>query len=542
MESSGFWGYCDRPNYRAGDLCKFYVTCPQECTYDYKLVRLFSGDLNPAGPQYRETLVQTRGASGSRRGFKQRTQLGGFIRVRDPMSRLAAQQGLTVQLLIWPTLVNGRRGVLSRWDEGRSIGWAITVENGHVGITVGDGSSCSSVYCTKPVVPETWYEIIARIDVRSSRLSISQRPHITSVNSRFGPIVDYEGSSANTASLAIVPGQPDVPLMIGGLSEIDSAGTDWMVSGFYGKIERPRLFGASVSDESLLSGYASDVDALAAWDFSNGITSTGIHNDDIVDVSNHGFGGRCVNQPDRGMTGHKWRGIEENFAHAPEQYGAIWFHGDSLDDCRWIDPLEIQLPQDLPSGVYALVLELNGSSDRVTFFVRPAGRSTSKAALLMPTYSYVSYGNSRVRLSESGGERTMASTSTVESRDVELSVGREFGPSIYDNHADGRGSFYASWRRPILGMRPDYRHEFGSLWQLPADLYLVDWLDRKGIQVDIITDHDLVEEGVACLAPYNVVINPTHSEYYSRQMLEAWETYLSLGGAPCTSVEMAFTG
>jgi N,N-dimethylformamidase len=67
-------------------------------------------------------------------------------------------------------------------------------------------------------------------------------------------------------------------------------------------------------------------------------------------------------------------------------------------------------------------------------------------------------------------------------------------------------------------------------WQFPADMSIVYWLEKKGYAYDVITDEDLHREGVACLKPYNVVLNGTHSEYYSERMMDATEEYLAAGG------------
>ena len=63
-----------------------------------------------------------------------------------------------------------------------------------------------------------------------------------------------------------------------------------------------------------------------------------------------------------------------------------------------------------------------------------------------------------------------------------------------------------------------------------ADTHLVDWLEVKGFDVDIITDGDLHTEGPELLERYNVVLTGTHPEYYSWEMLQGMRTYLEQGG------------
>ena len=63
-----------------------------------------------------------------------------------------------------------------------------------------------------------------------------------------------------------------------------------------------------------------------------------------------------------------------------------------------------------------------------------------------------------------------------------------------------------------------------------ADSYVVDWLDRLGVECDVVTDHDLHAEGVAQLTPYRVVIAAQHPEYHSLRMMQALEGFLGAGG------------
>ena len=66
--------------------------------------------------------------------------------------------------------------------------------------------------------------------------------------------------------------------------------------------------------------------------------------------------------------------------------------------------------------------------------------------------------------------------------------------------------------------------------QFSADLYLLDWMEEKGFEFDVATDEDLNFEGADLLAPYPVLVTGSHPEYWSSQMLDAVETYLSNGG------------
>ena len=213
--------------------------------------------------------------------------------------------------------------------------------------------------------------------------------------------------------------------------------------------------------------------------------------------------------PARGVTGHDWRGDETDFLEAPGEYGAIHFHDDDLDDAGWEVDFEFQVPTDLESGVYAARLRAGKGEDHVPFFVRPRkGMATAPIALLIPTFSYLAYGNF-----EPGLPRQLL--------------------SLYDHHSDGSGVFYVSRLRPILNMRPDgleFWRDSTHPHQLSADLHLVDWLHGKDHRNDVITDEDLHLEGAALLAPYKVVVTGSHPEYWSGQMLDGLQQFLSKGG------------
>src|SRR5919109_2133373 len=113
-----------------------------------------------------------------------------------------------------------------------------------------------------------------------------------------------------------------------------------------------------------------------------------------------------------------------------------------------------------------------------------------------------------------------------------LAEHRELGLSLYDVHSDGSGCCYSSRLRPILNMRPKYR-----AWRLhdaprhfAADLYLIAWLEARGVSYDVITDEQLHTHGRELLARYRVVLTGSHPEYVTESMHLAVQAYLESGG------------
>ena len=266
---------------------------------------------------------------------------------------------------------------------------------------------------------------------------------------------------------------------------------------------------------------------VAAWDFSKDISTTR-----VTDVGPHGLHGSAVQMPTRGVTGHNHTGRETNFRLAPDEYGAIHFHDDDLEDALWEVDFELTVPDDLRSGVYAAWVRSGDDEDYITFFVRPAdGAKTAPIGVLMSTVSYVTYANFR---DVDGGfwnpERVPNADPSLNPASHEFLRANQM-PGLYDFHTDGTGAALCSWRRPILNMRATYRYRVWSApSRFPADLYMIDWLEARGLAYDVITDHDLHAQGADLLKRHRVIISGSHPEYWTSPMIQGLETFLDDGG------------
>ena len=173
-------------------------------------------------------------------------------------------------------------------------------------------------------------------------------------------------------------------------------------------------------------------------------------------------------------------------------------------------PLSCVSPDAMPSAVYAARLRAGDREEYIPFFVRPARAGPkAKTALLLPTLTYLAYGNYHA------GIRELI--------------------SLYDRHSDGSTVSYASRRRPLLiHMRPKVTLPDGPEWAtlhgLNGDLYLISWLAAKGYAVDILTDEDLDRAGGALLSGYRVVLTGSHPEYVTTRMLDGLQSYVNGGG------------
>lgn len=472
------------------------------------VVRLLHGDCNPAGPGSKMSAVPeiptVRVAGGERE-----VGIGSCVVVPHIGSQPLRE--LRIDVVIKPTLPRAGRpqGIISLVDESQRAVLELFIDE-NAAITVRDSASDQPV-CSLTVdwTAADWYRLRLEADSAGhTELSCETvRPpgdHVISTVHVRGRI-----SGAHAAHSAV----------IGAMSCIRQQGQWRPAKCFNGKIENPRIYRTN----------AGACVPIADWRFERSLSST-----QCEDATPHGFHGIVVNAPTRAATGVQWRGKIVDFTKAPEQYGAIHFHEDDLDDAGWPVSATIGLPSSLSSGVYAVRLVAGDDEDLVPFAVLPAECGNhARVAVLLPTFTYVAYGNERMidRLDFEGDSQT---DHPVEPGfyDRELARHPEWGLSLYDLHSDGSACVHSTHLRPIPNLRPSYRSWLQNAPRhLSADLYLVDWLTEQRREFDVITDHDLSEQGARLLEPYDLVITGSHPEYVSETMLDALESHTAAGGA-----------
>ena len=517
LVASGIVGYADRLSVQPGETIQFMVSS-QLPEYEADIVRLIHGDPNPRGPGIKERLIDSP-VSGEYAGRHQELVVGSYVTVPDAPA-LQMDGSFTITAWIAATRpgqvgwANERaaQGIVTKWSEADGRGYGLFLDaDGRVEVRVGAGAGQVATLAAAPALrpwepvmsgvgtlgisgsqgaPTAWYFVAASFDAATQTLMVYQQPTRGHPNDPTRVVMEEPTQITGPAST-------DVPLLMAG-----HWGEDGEVGGYYsGKIDNPRLYDRPLSRAEIQAVEQGNgpTDPVAAWDFAADIES-----DRVRDTSSRQLDGRTMNLPTRAVTGHLWDGTKMDHTVAREQYGAIYFHDDDLLDAAWNVDFAFQVPDDLESGVYAARLRTTTSEDYVPFFVRPPrGTTTANIAFLVPTFSYLAYG----------------STGTI---------GMAGRMSTYSTHTDGSGVGYSSRLRPITNMRP--KISTNNPWQFMADTHLVDWLEVKGFDVDIITDGDLHAEGAALLEPYNVVLTGTHPEYYSWEMLQGVGTYLEQGG------------
>lgn len=529
-------GYADRFSVHPGEKIRFMVSSLRE-EYSAGVVRLIHGDENPLGPGYREERIAT-GIDGNYPGAFQPIRSGSYV-VVDGHEDFDITGSLTLQAWIYPTTPDREQTILGRWSADRGAGYRLMIcGDGSLGLSVGDGTRTETVSTGTSLRSGVWHFVAASYDADAGSVTLCQSPLKMWPREPSSACVTRETGTLPIAS-------SDGPLTMAAHLTALPDGKPVAEARYNGKIDSPRVYAGALTAGELdrLRGDApasevGDGSLRGAWTFTTNF-ATSI----VDDISGRGHTGRAVNRPYRAMTGHLWRGQEQNFRIAPELYGAMYFHDDDLDDAGWDTGFELTVPETMRSGIYAAHLQVDGAEDYVPFFVRPPrGTSTAPTLFLVPTNSYLSYANihifayTDIKYKEIGrlsGGKEITFDYPVDERDHYMIENRL--RSQYDRHTDNSGVAHSSRLRPILNMRPKYHSPLlhfgrGAPHQFNADLHLTDWLEHMGHEFDVATDEDLQHEGVDLLRRYRVVVTGSHPEYWTSQGLDALEEYLRGGG------------
>ena len=556
-------GYSDKYSVCPGDNIKFHVNSENNEAYDAQIVRLIHGDTNPDGPGYKEEEISAP-CNRTWPGHNQRIHGGSYVII--PQDDRMNLHSFTLQAYIFPTTPDkGRQGIITKWAESTQCGYGLFIDDdGCLSVEIGDGKGqVMRLSSGKKLILKVWYLVAATFDAKSGRVTLCQEPVVTRTNGGLGMSLLYpadETTARVEATNSLIAGVNDAPLLMAASALRERSGRTIFGAHYRearqpvelpeqthvynGKIDRPRVCHEALSKseiEALASGFQAcsgelRIKVMGAWDFHANIT-THIASTWVVDTSASALNGHAINLPARGMTGFNWSGDEIVYHHRPEEYGAIHFHDDDIDDARWDVDFDFTIPEGLGSGVYAARLRIGGNDspdteDFIPFVVRPPrGTATAKIALILPTNSYMAYSNDNLGTNSVVAQLLAGKVPVMSASDLYLNEHREYGLSTYSLHSDGSGVCYSSRLRPILNMRPKYRHWLSpSLWQLNADLHLVDWLEEKNFQYDVHTDEDLHREGVGLLNRYRTVLTGSHPEYTSEKMHEAYDSYQLQGG------------
>ena len=566
-------GYSDKFSARPNEEVSFFVNSEFNEQYQVDIVRLIHGDTNPEGPGFKEELIHSN-ISDMYPGKKQDIHAGSYIFI--PHNDLFNLQSFTLCAYIYPTtpyvdvegVEVGTQAIITKWDEENQTGYGIFInEHGELCLKIGHGKGKVEEFSTgKPLYRKIWYKVGASFDASTGKVSVFQEPYVTHTNSGHGmsmlhPKEDTSGEY-HGSSLMGGPSANDCPILLAASTQKSNSGRK-LTGGHFnyldepheipihtnkynGKIERPKIANKALAQHEIeillscqgienVSNELKEV-VIGAWNFNANIVPNAASTE-IIDESLCKWNGCGVNMPVRGVPGFNWTSDYMSFLHGPQEYGAIHFHDESVDDARWEVCFKYQIPDNLPSGVYAARLRVNRltdpeNEDYIPFFVRPhKNKPKAKLCLIMATNSYMAYANDNLSVNSAVAQLLTGRVPLIQPSDLLLNEYRGYGLGTYTTYRDGWGVNISSRLRPILNMRPKYIHILSpSLWQLNADLHFVDWLHEMGYDVDIHTDEDIENEGVELLKQYKVVMTGHHPEYITEKGWHSIHDYQMQGG------------
>jgi N,N-dimethylformamidase len=516
-------GYTDELTVRPGGRVGVFVTSDQPYRASVKRVDGAGGDVIVGStPISCPAKTQT-------------TQPGSYARVPHH-DALNCSSGVTVEVRIMPTTpaAASRQGIVTKWCQRTYAGWGLYLDNGRLVFSVGDGSGrVDDVYVPDALRASTWYHVVAGFAGVTGELYLI-------LVSLGGDIARPSLVLREKLSVAEI-GQHGASLLIGAASESCDEPAWPRATGFYnGKIEHPSVYGCGLTlststsltvDAALTTTQSVTSDLVAAWDFSRDMQG-----DVIIDIGRLHLNGHLVNGPMRAVTSSAWTGDEQRFLSSPSEYAAIHFHEDDLRDAGWDESFAVTLPADAESGAYVVDISSASGQDRIPFFVAPRRGSHKSIAFLVPTFTYLAYGNNHLweRQNTTGVDDLpwrVERASNAHAVDRYVAAHPELGLSLYDLHADGSGVCYASRHRPLLHLRESTRQWLtGGPRHFAADILFLQWLNTKGFACDVLTDEMLHAEGAELLRPYDVVISGSHPEYATAAMLDALHDFVEAGG------------
>ena len=483
-------GYCDRWSVKPGGTIRFMLSSAGDRPVVLRFVRHICADPNPQGPGYHEIAMPSP-VDGTHPARAHTAATGSYGHV--PAVLLPAG-GLTLSATVWPTTPGkGRQGLIAL----RAGAWSLTLGIGPTGGAMLEAhsphGSLLSIECPRPMLARRWYDLTATLDADGG-MRVVQNPR--------APFAD--AGQASLGGAAPAPAGP-AEILFAAIPGADGTPGDY----FNGKLEAPAIAG------------------VAAWNFAEGMGT-----DIAADIGPQAAHARLRRLPTRAMTGAAWTGAVHDWKTDPSQYAAIHFHDDDQGDLAWPETVSLTVPADWPSGFYAAHVAADADQDYIPFFVRPL-RATAPVAFLVPSFTYQVYGcHQRPGRGAEIAERAGGWGALLQTPDMNP----EFGLSTYNDHSDGSGVSLVSMHRPMLDNRPrqmvlmDPIPGGSGTARINADSYFIRWLTTIGQDHDVITDHDVHEDGAELLNQYRVVIAGQHPEYHSERMMIAFEQFLAQGG------------
>lgn len=604
-------GYTDRLSARPGDTVKFYLSAAkrratnrdnllQEVEVRARLTSSICADPNPKGPGIIEKDASLYFEERNIRIRHQPIPRGSFAQTRSNLNLsfpdFKSLRKIKIELWFYPTLiiattrstVKNTRPLQNVWSWGAGFRLDL-LPTGHLKLLYNrknvDGQRQLEVTDTtsKPLKQKRWYHITSTLELAaddkylSCHICFKEKDDRDEVNLNIPSSFKTESDLTDNGPKSFI-GDINAPFVLA------------MGGSLNGRLEDPEIKIETENEKELLfaawdtSHYNLFVDeesekCIDLWNIpcNDGlvVAETQIYADNNNNYCNHSL--LLHHHPTRGVKGRWWDGTEFCWTRCPKHYGAIHFHDDDIYDFQWKSDMEWKVPTDIPSGIY--IMRFITAADTITnehqheealpiFICAPkipvsmsllegdteyvtTATKRNKLVLLIPTFTYVMYGNHARPDFEKDLWLARTRNSSPGAYPYNPAIFPAYGHSSYDFHSDQTGIHFASHLRPLFNLRPGYitfsrvgdfsdedqetqqksDESFCSgLRHFPADSHIVSWLHHFGFDFDVITDHELHREGAAVLAQYSTLLTCTHPEYHTPQSLDALQKYRDVQG------------
>ncbi len=525
IEINHLTGYLSKNFGRPGDSFDMFVSTSAPF-FDAELVRLIHGDNNPDGPGWKEEVLPTQSSNMPENPLPGKIQNFPFGSCAY-VEKFSLTKQFSFMAWVQPTLAKEEgakpQGILGL--HGADLDLSLSHQaDGKICLHYQSGGSSTMLVSAQTVKCNRWYLLVVGVDLdaESMQLAVVPMPLLGSTVVVEDAKIAYQATNAD----------PLTRLVLGAENIEGFNNTYRSVNSFNGKLDSPKFVKRLLTEREirLLANDQFAVEGqclIASWDM---VAESG--GNILLDTSSNKYHATTLNRPTRLLAGHNFSGKSICPFDAPEEFNVIHFHEDDLTDAAWELSFTFSLPDDLKSGVYAIKLKAENFTRYITLMVRPRINTTkAKTAVLIPTVSYMVYANTQ--MSPSILPESLAPLVNMDNGVSDGGYHTSSGlKSPYDCHLDGSGVNVASSLRPqLMSTDPSARSTFNdSPHQLGADLYLIDWLEEKGFDYDVITDHDLHFEGSDALKDYPCIITGTHAEYWTGNMLDGLEDYKNQGG------------
>ncbi|KAL8865278.1 MAG: hypothetical protein Q9198_009399 [Flavoplaca austrocitrina] len=375
MSRDNIIGYVDPLITSPGAKPAVKVSCSRRDTFTSQVYRLGAGFNHSDGPPVSHRPLEAIPQQ-THQGRPQFSRIGSFAKIPS-WGGILLERADSVSISFWcqPTLPQGAKHdqfLFSSTDNSQQTGFECFLDQaGVLRLRTGVPNGMQEVILSVNLLRYRWYHLLFSMRSSSGTLTLKSKAKARDIAE---PEELFEERHSLEQPLRIAS---HVPLTIGSDSHGCRPSSKPIYSGsFNGKIEGFRI-------ETRSS--AGHIDTLLDMDFSLDIPT-----DKIRDVSGNEHHGELINGPSRAVTGHDWHASQTDWTHASYGYGAIYFHDDDLDDTQWETTFELDVPKDLHSGCYGILVDDGVSTDFIPFFIRPDPNAsrTPPVALIIPTMTY----------------------------------------------------------------------------------------------------------------------------------------------------------